>query len=96
MLAEVAIPVEQRNLADNEQLLLVTAEPAAMRSGASCPAPSRQRRAARVGGALSFFQPVVVRDLVVPALVTSIDGKNNNGFTTAPPSCRPTMRSRAT
>lgn len=80
MLAEVAIPVEQRNLADNEQLLLVTAEPgdAQWRVVSGAVYANGVLRASVAH--FSFFQPVVVRDLVVPALVTSIDGKNNNGY----------------
>ncbi len=80
MLAEVAIPVDQRSLADNEQLLLVTAEPGDTRwrvvSGAVYANGLLRASVAH----FSYFQAVVVRDLAVPALVTTIDGKNNNGY----------------
>ncbi len=76
---EIAIPVERRELAANEQLLLVTANPgdtgwrvlsAATYSGGKLRAPVMK---------FSYFQAVILRDRVAPQLTISIDDKNNFG-----------------
>lgn len=76
---EVTIPVERRELAANEQLLLVTAHPgdpgwrvlsAATYSGGKLRAPVMK---------FSYFQAVILRDRVAPQLTISIDDKNNFG-----------------
>ena len=77
--AEVVIPVDQTSFADNEQLLLVTAEPGdttwRVLSGATYANGKLRALVMR----FSFFQAIVVRDFVVPQIVTTIDNKNNIG-----------------
>jgi ELWxxDGT repeat protein len=76
---EITIPVERRELAANEQLLLVTANPgdagwrvlsAATYSGGKLRAPVMK---------FSYFQAVILRDRIAPQLTISIDDKNNFG-----------------
>lgn len=79
MYAQVSIPVSRANLEDNEQLLLVTAQPGdsgwTVLSGATF-ADGKLRAPVMH---FSFFQAIVIKDALVPQLVTSINNKNNIG-----------------
>lgn len=77
--AEVSIPVDKTSLADNEQLVLVSAQPGdtgwTVLSGATY-AHGRLRAPVMH---FSYFQAVVLVDHAVPQLVTSINQRNNIG-----------------
>lgn len=77
---EVAIPIEPRAFAADEQLVLLTASPGdagwTLLSNASF--ASGKLRAPVMK--FSFFRAVVLRGVVVPQLVTSVDDMNNLGI----------------
>jgi len=77
--AEVTIPVDHGPLAENEQLLLLTASPGEtswrVLSGASYSNGAMRALVAH----FSFFQVVVVRDVQVPRLYVSVANYNNEG-----------------
>ena len=77
--AEVTIPVDRSALAQNEQLLLMTASPGdtswRVLSGASYENGAMRALVAH----FSFFRVVVIKDIQVPRLIVSVDNRNNIG-----------------
>ncbi|MEO8154465.1 MAG: immunoglobulin domain-containing protein [Rhizobacter sp.] len=77
--AEVSIPVDVADIADNQQLLLVTAEPGDTQwrvlSGATY--GNGVLRAPVMH--FSLFQAIILTNLSMPSLVTTLDGTNNVG-----------------
>jgi alpha-tubulin suppressor-like RCC1 family protein len=76
---EVVVPVQMTSLAHNEQLLLVTAQAGSSQWHVLSDATFDNGVLRAQVAHFSFFQAVVIRDQQVPALVVTIDNKNNSG-----------------